>query len=80
MAVSRPLALLPLRGSRLEMALLHQRVQSVRAKGLYFPKSLLQSLILFALLHVLLVVVKSPPIYTVLYHLLYTIATDISLK
>lgn len=57
MAVSRPLALLSLRGSRLEMALLHQRVQSVRAKGLYFPKSLLQSLILFALLHVLLVVV-----------------------
>lgn len=34
------------------MALLHQRVQSVRGKGLYFLKSLLQSLILFALLHV----------------------------
>lgn len=63
MAVSRPLALLllPLRGSRLEMALLHQRLQSVRAKGLYFPKSLLQSLLLLALLNVLLVVLATHP-------------------
>ena len=59
------------------MALLHQRVQSVRGKGLYFLKSLLQSLILFALLHVLLLaVVKSPSISTLLYHLQHTLATD----
>lgn len=56
------------------MALLHQRVQSVRGKGLYFLKSLLQSLILFALLHVLLVVVKSPSRY--LYHTLSSTLHD----
>ena len=63
MAVSRPLAQLHFRGSRLP--LLHQRVQSVRGmgEGLYSLKSLFQSPILFSLLHVLLAVVQSTSIY-----------------
>lgn len=51
-----------------------------KREGLYFLKSLLLSLVLFALSHVLLAVVKSPSLCTIPYHLKRTIATDILSK